>query len=703
MGLGLFGTLGIGTSGLFTNQEGLNVVSHNIANGSTEGYSRQRVDVKTNIPYCVPGMNSAAGAGQYGTGAHVESVTRVRNSFLDYQIRNESSNFGMYSTANSYLSQIENMFEEPAGTGLNSLMTGFFTAWSDYTNGTNNDIGHVVSISGTLTDDLNHTYTQLQKLKTDIKGEQNKSTFDINQMLDQIDNLNQQIMQVKISGQEPNDLEDSRDLLLDQLSEKFGIDIDKSPNFDGQDLMPQETSGLSNPRLVKSLGKDDVKRFSCIKSIVPEPGSYVDGNGSQTIKLKDSAGNVLLIPTTSVPTGSLSHPSGGMYSKAAQIAADPGVTNGYKVLDSAGKTIATLTKDPATGNLKLTSQLYEVNYNKLGSAKAASTQSTFYARMTDAEAKNLDENRIIWADKDGNAISSDASGVNTLIKDGSTVDVSDIKIFKPQQGSLAGDAAVQQNIDGYTEQLNKLAKTIALAMNAVESGMNNPTKSITASDGTHVTPGLDAVPYFINSDYVKEHSNAYNSDESLNAAQYFNDAGKNWEDYINAGNITINKDLINNSSKLKVRASDDQYSDPRQNIDGGQDKSRAIAISKLNAVAINIQVVDPNIYSREQLVKAFTKDGDVNTIGSDPNGVGIANYFKSTIDDIGVKTQQASRNEKNEKTLLNSIKDQRAAVSGVSLDEEMSSLIQYNHGYQANAKVITTVSQLLDVVIGMVR
>jgi flagellar hook-associated protein 1 FlgK len=45
----------------------------------------------------------------------------------------------------------------------------------------------------------------------------------------------------------------------------------------------------------------------------------------------------------------------------------------------------------------------------------------------------------------------------------------------------------------------------------------------------------------------------------------------------------------------------------------------------------------------------------------------------------------------------------RTSESGVSTDEEMTNLIQYNHAYQANAKVISTVSDLLDVVIGLVR
>jgi flagellar hook-associated protein 1 FlgK len=54
---------------------------------------------------------------------------------------------------------------------------------------------------------------------------------------------------------------------------------------------------------------------------------------------------------------------------------------------------------------------------------------------------------------------------------------------------------------------------------------------------------------------------------------------------------------------------------------------------------------------------------------------------------------------KNQETLLSSFQETRESISGVSLDEEMASLIQYQHAYQANAKIISTVDELLDVVI----
>ena len=53
----------------------------------------------------------------------------------------------------------------------------------------------------------------------------------------------------------------------------------------------------------------------------------------------------------------------------------------------------------------------------------------------------------------------------------------------------------------------------------------------------------------------------------------------------------------------------------------------------------------------------------------------------------------------NQQTLLDYFDQQKQSVSGVSLDEEMANMVQYQHAYQANAKIISTVDSLLDVVI----
>ena len=71
---------------------------------------------------------------------------------------------------------------------------------------------------------------------------------------------------------------------------------------------------------------------------------------------------------------------------------------------------------------------------------------------------------------------------------------------------------------------------------------------------------------------------------------------------------------------------------------------------------------------------------------------------------MGQSTQAVIKEEANQSKLMTSIDGSRVSVSGVSLDEEMVDLIQFQHAYNASAKVISTIDSLLDVVInGLVR
>ncbi|KHD38355.1 flagellar hook protein FlgK [Clostridium acetobutylicum] len=631
---GLFGTLNIGVSGLTVNQQAIDVTGHNISNASTDGYSRQRVDIQTRSPYGMPSLNSAAGPGLFGTGSEVYSVQRVRDSFLDYQIRDLTTRNGTFKTTNNYLSEVESMFDESSSAGISASITTFFSAIQNYTNAssaTPTSIKSIISNAQTMTNQLNNIYTQLTKLNGDVQLGINDDIISVNSMLDKVDSLNQQIITVKQAGKEPNDLEDSRDLLLDQLSEKFGINVDSSPDFDGEDVSVLDKVGNVNPTLVKSVGNDNVNRFSYIDAVVK--------------------------------------------------GADTGSKNG------AGEEIYS----------------YEVDYYKLGNKASSDNRIKLNINMTESQAKEIEQARVLMTDKNGIALSS-ADGKTKLDGTASSYNFSDLSLFKPVGGDINGEQTVQDKINGYIDQMNRVAKTIALAINTVSSGMVNPTQSQLASDGVHSTPSLDELPIFVNSDFTKDASNT-----TFKPSKYFDDttnSGKNWEDYITAGNISINPDLLGTNPSLKVRANDDQYGLPSENaVNGSTDQDRAIALAKLQKVAFKIQDVNPDNYTRSDFAKTLVKDTDtgVNTIKSDPDGVTVDDYLKSFVNTLGVDNQSASEGVKGSNNVLSQIKQTREATSGVSLDEEMTNLIQYSHGYQASAKIISTVDQLLDVVVNNLK
>ncbi|MCQ4089297.1 flagellar hook-associated protein FlgK [Exiguobacterium sp. LL15] len=77
----------------------------------------------------------------------------------------------------------------------------------------------------------------------------------------------------------------------------------------------------------------------------------------------------------------------------------------------------------------------------------------------------------------------------------------------------------------------------------------------------------------------------------------------------------------------------------------------------------------------------------------------IGSFYQSIIGDMGVATSQTIDLGKNASVLMENADQRRMSVSAVSLDEEMTMMIQYQHAYNAAARNITTVDEMLDKII----
>lgn len=77
----------------------------------------------------------------------------------------------------------------------------------------------------------------------------------------------------------------------------------------------------------------------------------------------------------------------------------------------------------------------------------------------------------------------------------------------------------------------------------------------------------------------------------------------------------------------------------------------------------------------------------------------IQSYYEGLIGDMAVKGQQANRQNHNSEVLLTSIDKTRKSISEVSLDEEFSNLVQFQHAYSASARMITTIDEMLEKII----
>lgn len=222
---GLLSTLNTAKSGMNVSQVAIQTTSHNISNINTPGYSRQRVNQSASSPYSMPGKNSNFGAGQIGTGAQIDDVTRIRNSFYDYQYRSESHQYGSTSVKYEYFKNIEGIFNEPSDTAISSSLNSFFNSWSELSKDPQSSgVKSVVIENGKyLSNSINSAFKRLESLEEGLDKQSEYIIDEVNSMLSQLDKLEKNIKIIQGSGKSPNDFLDQRDRLLDNLSFKLNI------------------------------------------------------------------------------------------------------------------------------------------------------------------------------------------------------------------------------------------------------------------------------------------------------------------------------------------------------------------------------------------------------------------------------------------------------------------------------------------------
>jgi flagellar hook-associated protein 1 FlgK len=232
---GIFFGINIGLKAMMAQQTAMSVTGHNIANANTPGYSRQVANMSTSFAIPTPSNNRFAGAGQLGTGVDISEVKRIRDEFIDWQIRTELGVMEEWSARHDALSQIEVVFMEPTDTGLSSLMSDFWNSWQELSkNPESSPVRTTVKETAVaLAEALRYSYDRLEAIEDGLNTKTEMVVNDANSILEQLERLNNQIKVIRVAGDNPNDLMDERDLLLDRLSEMMDIKVE--PVFAGTD------------------------------------------------------------------------------------------------------------------------------------------------------------------------------------------------------------------------------------------------------------------------------------------------------------------------------------------------------------------------------------------------------------------------------------------------------------------------------------
>lgn len=241
--------------GMVTQQAALYTTGHNISNANTPGYSRQRVDFTTTTPYPTPGMNRPGIPGQIGTGVEAGSVTRIRDQFADLQFRTQNNKVGYFGATREAMVKMEEIMNEPSESGLHATMENFWNSLQTLaSNPENTGARDVVGASGQMVaDTFNYYFNSLSRVQQDLGSQIEVTVKEINDTINSINNLNKQISEVEPHGFLPNDLYDSRDQLVDQLSALVNIKVTavKPTEYGNAKAI---ADGLYNIELVKEDG-----------------------------------------------------------------------------------------------------------------------------------------------------------------------------------------------------------------------------------------------------------------------------------------------------------------------------------------------------------------------------------------------------------------------------------------------------------------
>jgi len=573
--------LNLGYKGVAAQQRALDVTGHNISNANTEGYSRQRAVMVTDMPMYTPN-------GYIGSGVDIINVERVRDKFLDQQFRNESNNKGYWDATFNTYTKIENILNEPVDGSLRKSMDDFWSSWQDLSKDPESAAIRttVVQKGITAADSFNHLYDQIALLKEDIGYNLQNKVSDVNSLSTRIADINLQIIRSESDGKMANDFRDKRDLLVEELSKIVNIDITEDNRggmniFVGGQALVYTTTHNTIESVPRADGQFDVK--------------WENGSAFQTT-------------------------NGEM--KALIDARDQVADSYIKQLNTAAKAFA-----------EMTNSLHQSGYGLEGSSDTGNPFFTIKGENVGTQGKGT--GNFSW-------------------------------------GTPPNDVPPIITTQGNTDELNGV--TIQFINDTSASAM---TTDFTAGP---LTVTNDWATSDLSEDEIQDMINQQLEAKGITEKIFLNMRGATSSEIVNtkialasgtnptadfsAWNITVNSEIINNVSK--VAAAKAPVDDPQNGIGDG---ANALGLAQIK-------------YDKSAI-----------------NGFTVDDYYRSMIGDIGINANKAKSMANNQELLVSQINTQREYVMGVSLDEEMTNMIQFQQAYNSSARFLTTVDEMLDVLV----
>ncbi|WP_196590694.1 flagellar hook-associated protein FlgK [Pectinatus frisingensis] len=238
-------------SGLQAHQLGLDTVGQNLSNDSTEGYSRQSVNLVATAPLT---QNTLYGTGYVGSGVTAASITRARDIFADKNYWKENATNSYYTQCQNNYTVVENVFNDSevnsTDVGLKSSINSFWSAWQKLGTAASTPANRISvrDTAVTMADKIKTMASDMQSQISTNYGQMQADVDSVNTITSQIAALNKNIVQLEANGGSANDLRDQRDELVDNLSKYLKVNVSEKSNgaytisCDGSNMVDEGSS-----------------------------------------------------------------------------------------------------------------------------------------------------------------------------------------------------------------------------------------------------------------------------------------------------------------------------------------------------------------------------------------------------------------------------------------------------------------------------
>ncbi|WP_431099666.1 flagellar hook-associated protein FlgK [Roseateles noduli] len=650
--------LSLGMRAMFANQAALQTIGQNIANANTQGYSRQEVVLTTP-------EGQFTGAGYFGKGVNVQTVTRSHNEFLTREAAAAKSQAFADTTMQSQLAQLEKLF--PTGSdGLGQSANDFLNALVDVASRPSDPSARQVVLgkAQALAARFQSAGQQLADLQSGVVSDMNADVKQVNELAKQIAAANDQIARSAGTSHTPNDLLDKRDQLISQLSQY--VQVSTVPNArDGT------TGVFIGGGQVLVLGGQAQQL-----SVTPDP---YDGARAQ-LSITDTSGTRALDDST-LTGGSLT---------AMLRYQNTHLQDARNLLGQMATAIATRVNEQQSLGIDL-------------KAQAGGPLFTIANPTVLPAATNRGDAKLSAAVTDGAlvpalsfTVTPDPTGTpdsyQIAVRPGGQPTIMNNDQIKAAYGISLSTTGTMQPGDSF------LLEPVANAAGSFKRALDDPAGLAAASPiigTTNInnkgTATVDTL-YAINDKFDKSKQPATVEFGAVNAD--------------NSINYTIT--LSDNTQVSGTwKAGGKIGNDPANGVDLGFELS-------LNGVPregdkIALQVSDQVVATNNGNAKAFLAmqsepflGKQLQVDGTLSRGQTVNEAYAAAMADIGSRVQGADYLAQVSTTVASDTEQTRSSQAGVNLDEEAAKLMQFQQGYQAAAKMLQAAQSLFDQLLSVV-